>query len=445
MQTLHAGAAETVITPPAGVDLTGYGNRPSSSAGKHDDLYVRALVLEADGRQVALVSLDLLGFEIPDAGSLRRQIEGETDIPVDAILLNCSHTHAGPATMRLRGLGERDPAYDALLVRWILGAVRAAQDGLEPATLRWGESEARIGRNRRQRRPDGQMVIGENDAGPYDPRVAVLRLDRADGSPLAVWFSHATHPVTFGNENVRFSADFPGAAIEALKRLQPGGRSSFVGMFAQGCCGDINPRRRGGMAEIRSSGRILGAAAAIAAEEATVIEAAPLAAACETLALPTLSPAVAEVQVFREQHTARLEQLRAEGADPYRLRHPEAMIAWADDALAAARLPPEERTLPFPVQALRIGPVAIVAMAGEVFVRIGQEVVRRSPFPHTVALGYSNGCLGYVPTADAYPLGGYEVADAYRYFGTLMVAPESEALILAAVDRLLAQAAAQPG
>jgi hypothetical protein len=82
--------------------------------------------------------------------------------------------------------------------------------------------------------------------------------------------------------------------------------------------------------------------------------------------------------------------------------------------------------------------VAIVAMAGEVFVQIGQEVVRRSLFAHTVALGFSNGVLGYVPTAEAYPLGGYEVDDAYRYYGTLMIAPESEALIYACVDRLSA-------
>ena len=51
------------------------------------------------------------------------------------------------------------------------------------------------------------MVIGTNEEGPYDPRVAALRLDRADGSPLAIWFSHATHPVTFGSDNVRFSAE----------------------------------------------------------------------------------------------------------------------------------------------------------------------------------------------------------------------------------------------
>ncbi len=438
MEQLLAGAAESVITPPAGIDLTGYANRPSAAVGKHDDLYVRALVLGQGSGTVALVSLDLLGFQIADADQLRRLVERETSIPAPAVLLNCSHTHAGPATMKLRGLGQRDAIYDALLSRWIAGAVRAARERREPATLRWGEGEARIGRNRREQRPDGQMVIGANEAGPYDPRVPVLRLDRADGSPLAIWFSHATHPVTFGAENVRFSADFPGVAVETVRRLEPGGSADFVGLFAQGCCGDINPRRRGGLEEARTSGRILGAAAALAAEESAPVEATPLAAAMETLALPTLPPGVEEARAMMERHAARLETLRAEGADPYRLRHPEAMIAWAEAALTAAERSPEERMLPFPVQALRLGPVAIVGLAGEVFVRIGQAIVHRSPFPHTVALGYSNGLLGYVPTADAYPLGGYEVNDAYRYFGTLMIAPESEGLIMACVDRLLA-------
>src|SRR6266536_3770775 len=108
MSQLLAGAAETIITPPAGIDLTGYGNRPSTSVGKHDELYIRAVVLEAEGRRLALLSLDILGFEIPDADRLRRLVERETGIPADGVLLNCSHTHAGPATMTLRGLGERD-------------------------------------------------------------------------------------------------------------------------------------------------------------------------------------------------------------------------------------------------------------------------------------------------------------------------------------------------
>jgi neutral ceramidase len=438
MSQLRVGAAETVITPPPGIDLTGYGNRPSTAIGKHDDLYARALVLEGDGQRLALVSLDILGFEIPDATALRQRVEQETGIPAAAVLLNCSHTHAGPATMNLRGLGERDAAYDSLLPRWVVGTVRAAQERLEPGSLRWGESEVHIGRNRRERRTDGQVVIGANEGGPYDPRVAVLRVDGEDGRPRGIWFSHATHPVTFTGENCRFSADYPGGAISALRRLEPGGTTDFVALFAQGCCGDVNPLRRGDGAEaVAASGRVLGAAAAIAAEEAIPVQPLPLRAACVTLALPTLPPDVEAVRAFRERHLARREELHAAGADAYRLRHPEAMLGWADDALAAAELAPQEPVMPLTVQALRMGDVAVVAMAGEVFVCIGQEIVGRSPFPHTVALGYSNGLLGYVPTADAYPVGGYEVDDAYRYFGTLMIAPEAEAMILTCVDRLL--------
>jgi hypothetical protein len=119
------------------------------------------------------------------------------------------------------------------------------------------------------------------------------------------------------------------------------------------------------------------------------------------------------------------------------------MIAWADDVRKTADQPSEERLLPFPMQAVRIGEAVLVAMPGEVFVRIGQQIALRSPFPYTVALGYSNGLLGYVPTADAYPRGGYEVSDAYRYFGTLMVAPESEEMILDTAARLLTRLGAE--
>src|SRR6266567_158055 len=181
MTQLLAGAAESVITPPAGIDLAGYAHRPSAAVGKHDDLYCRALVLETTGAEtqpsrLALVSVDIIGFQIADADQLRRLVERETGIPAEAVLLNCSHTHAGPATMKLRGLGQRDAIYDALLARWIAGTVRAARDRLEPAALRWGETGARIGRNRREQRPDGRMVIGTNEEGPYDARVPVLRL-----------------------------------------------------------------------------------------------------------------------------------------------------------------------------------------------------------------------------------------------------------------------------
>ena len=92
------------------------------------------------------------------------------------------------------------------------------------------------------------------------------------------------------------------------------------------------------------------------------------------------------------------------------------------------------------VQALRIGDVALIGVAGEAFVEIGLAVKARSPFPHTIFLGYTNGCLGYIPTANAYPAGGYEVHRAHAVYRLpATVAPGSEAMTLAVSVRLLAE------
>jgi hypothetical protein len=58
---------------------------------------------------------------------------------------------------------------------------------------------------------------------------------------------------------------------------------------------------------------------------------------------------------------------------------------------------------------IRLGDVALVGFAGEPFSELGAQVKARSPFPHTLFSGYTNDYLGYLPTAEAYPDGGYEV------------------------------------
>jgi hypothetical protein len=58
---------------------------------------------------------------------------------------------------------------------------------------------------------------------------------------------------------------------------------------------------------------------------------------------------------------------------------------------------------------LRIGQVALVAFPGKPLSEIGARVKASLPFRHTLFSGYTNDYLGYVPIADAYPEGGYEV------------------------------------
>jgi len=441
---MQAGTASAVITPPLGIDQTGFAGRPGPSDRVYDDLYARAVVLEDGARRVALVSLDLLGLGPDLVERIRLLVAQQTGIPAEGVMLNCSHTHAGPATMTLRGLGTRDPAYEDVLTRSVAGVVARAAGALVPARLAWGRGRAAVGINRRQSR-DGRTVIGENREGAYDPDVPVLRVDGPSGRPLAVLFSHATHPVILGAENTGLSADLPGPAVSLVRAARVGGGEEVLPLFLQGCCGNINPVRRGDLETVRSLGTILGAGAIQGAEEAAAIEAVPLRAARERISLPLQPPtSVEEARALRDREAENVrkaeERFGRDAEDSlhreYALRPARAMLAWAEDHLHFAERP-EQRTVPLEVQAIRIGELAIVAIGAEVFLEIGRSISDRSPAPHTLVLGYSNGLIGYLPTAAAFPYGGYEVDGAHKWFGTLMVTADAERLTTEAALRLL--------
>lgn len=102
--------------------------------------------------------------------------------------------------------------------------------------------------------------------------------------------------------------------------------------------------------------------------------------------------------------------------------------------MRAKTLPTHE---PIALQVLRLGDVAFAAIASETFAEIGLTLRQQSSFATTIPLGYTNGCIGYLPTAAAYEEGGYEVATAFKFYGRLLMhAPESERLV---TDWLLRQ------
>ena len=67
----------------------------------------------------------------------------------------------------------------------------------------------------------------------------------------------------------------------------------------------------------------------------------------------------------------------------------------------------------FELQVLRISPQCVIAtLPGEFFVETGRAVRRAIGLPHVLVAGYANGYVGYVPTADQFAEGGYEVGCA---------------------------------
>ena len=71
---LKAGYAQEIITPPAGVGLAGYFNeRPNE--GMYDDLFVKVVAMEIDGKRTGIVTLELCSI----AGVMFDRIKEKVD------------------------------------------------------------------------------------------------------------------------------------------------------------------------------------------------------------------------------------------------------------------------------------------------------------------------------------------------------------------------------
>ena len=95
---LSAGIARTCLTPFWGVELTGWGYYIERRWRRiHDDLHATALVVDDGRRQAVLVTLDLMMIDAAFTRLTRERIRHATGLPLETILLTCSHSHrTGP-------------------------------------------------------------------------------------------------------------------------------------------------------------------------------------------------------------------------------------------------------------------------------------------------------------------------------------------------------------
>jgi len=399
----------------------------------HDDLRAGALCLEA-GETVLLMTADLVGLDADSVRQVRESIAERTSVPAAHVMITCSHTHSGPATPCLPYLGRPDPSYLEALKARLIEVAAQAWEARAPAS--WGASrqEVLVGINRREVR-GGQMVLGRNEAGTTAPYVDVLRVDGPAGQPMAIWMCHPAHAVTLGGDNLLISADWPGYAQRAVERDHQG----VLALFAQGCCGNINSEPRGTFEMAEQQGERLAEAVTKAVAGVATEPTAEVSSATEGLALPLFDPPpLEEARATLQQHQRERAEKWAEANYGWRILL-DGLVDWAQRIVTLAEQGATGLTLPFEVQAVRIGDFGIVGLPGEVFVEYALNIGRDSPCRLTAVPAYTNGNVGYVPTAAAYPEGGYEVQTAIRYYGTTMLRPEAEQMILASAQRLLSQ------
>ena len=423
-----AGAAETVITPPADTPLLG----PQQPAtGVHDPLCARALVLGDGLERAAIVCLDLVGLDFALADDLRARVRARTGIAT--VLLSCSHTHSAPFTIPWSVLGGRwlagaGQSWRGDLLDKVTDTVERAAAALSPVVLRVGRAPVQVGQNRRLPTPQG-VTMAPNPQGVVVPWTDVLRVDSAEGTPLAVLFSHAAHPVIVHAASTLVSSDYPGEAVRYVRQHFGG---TTLALFAQACGANINgDPLQGGFTAAERAGTMLGQAVVDAAERSQPLTATTLKTGTVTAALPL------QQLPSREDCERQLQALPAEAAaDQQADWYVRDATLCLQDLLAMIERG-ETPTLRFEASALTVGAEwCLLALTHEVFAEYQLWVERTAPFRHTMTLAYTNGCESYIPTDAALREGsGYEatpaptMAAALRYRYRLALQPGAEARI----------------
>lgn len=438
MTALYAGAAETIITPPGRTPLLGAIQR---SEGVHDDLYARTVVLNDGRARVAVVCLDLIGMDLMLADDIRRAIRDRSGITTT--LLNCSHTHSAPFTIPWSVLGWRwmsGPGHDwrINLSPKIAELVVQADKAAEPVVLRAGRAPVQIGFNRRLPTDNG-VVMKPNATGVVVPWVDVLRIDRTDGTPLAVLFSHAAHPVIVHGASRQISADFPGSAVRQLKSRFGG---NVVAMFAQACGANINANPlRGGFPAADRAGTALANAAFDASSKSDVVSAKEFRITSTSVNIP-LQPLprndecsdalkaaeerfaqccgestmdderLWEMQDELEGAESQNKSRRADDVQPM-----EGRPWWLMDTILCLRdlmrkiESGDDHQLRFEAHLLRVGDHwSLLAATHELFAEFQLWFDGHAPTERKMMLAYTNGCESYIPTDRDLALGGYEAA-----------------------------------
>ena len=408
--SLLVGTAEVDITPAPGVELSGFVAREQPSLGVHDALFARALALSDGARRVIWLHVDLIGLERDDSAAIRarvaRAVGGELDV-----ILSATHTHAGPATVRLAQCGAYEAGYVEWLGQRLVEVADVALGRLAPATLELAEGTCTLAQDRRGK-PSRHV----------DPRVGLLAFRRADGTYAAVLANYPMHNVALGPENRFISGDVAGQAARELAAGLPG---QPVVLLTNGGAGNLNPPSVGpDIARVRAWGDQLAAAALVALRAAEPVTAPALAVRTAAVTLPFAELTVDEARAIAARHRGYV----AGKDDPVSRRCRAATDTWEARMLrtlgadGAADVAPYPAAATLELAALRLGPARLACFGAEVF-SIAADELRAAVGAPLYVVGYANGVIGYLAPRFAHEEGGYETGGAFIFYDAPPLAP----------------------
>jgi hypothetical protein len=422
-----AGFCERDITPDIGMEQPGnYGK--SYHRSFHDQCKVRAVVFDDGKKRVALVGLDLLFVTRYIVQEARAAIQKRCGIDPDAIMIGASHSHSsGPIGMSEPGDYDKasplvkdlvnnksivsDPGFMQYLKAQIVEAVVLADAARTDAKLAIGIGhEDKVSFNRRLRMKNGLTYshpgVGNPDivdyAGPIDPQVGTIGVWDLKGNLLGVVVNFSCHNTTNPGG---ISANWVGAMENTLRGAT--GNAALPVVFMQGACGDIT--QVDNLAKYSNPG----------AEEWWQLVGGRVGAEAYKTLLLIRRGAASDIPLDARQ---KVWKIKRRIPSPEKVKRALTLVNQGPEKAGAVEWTFAKETLMLDamlkvrpeaeveVQTIQVGPAVFVSNPAEYFVEYGLDIKKSSKFPFTFVVELANGCVGYVPTEEAFGVhgGGYE-------------------------------------
>ena len=419
---LKCGFSKTCITPPLGMPIAG-GLKPKYAKYVLDDLFARALVFSNCEKSSVIVSVDVcyLSNEIND--ECRTRISTECEIDRDAIMITCTHTHAGPLLGPNSWKSDFDTAeYIFEFKEKVCAAVKEAFSNLASSKFYTASGETKnLAFIRRYRMKDGSIVTNpgmhnpeiDTCLGEPNETVKLLKIAREGARDIYV-VNYGIHACTVGGYGI--SADFPGVLCSTLE----GAISDIDCMFLCSAQGDVNHINVNAPPEVENL-----STKDVATDSKNKLRATYIARSIAgvVLRISLLTKEVCSDKIkfgMREisvpankddknyEEALKIHELHKAGRAnelPYKDMALTTVIA---NANRIVRMKTATDTFEYKLFAISVGDFAFVGLPGEPFTEIGNRIFASSPFEETMLCVLTNSMSTYFPTSEALRIGGYE-------------------------------------
>jgi hypothetical protein len=315
------------------------------------------LVLEQEGRLVAIVSADFLGFPAVLGDRVRAAVK---DIPAQNILIGATHTHSAPDCYGFpAGAGgtARDAKYVEQVCVRMADAIHEAVTNLQSVRLKIATGEAK-----------GKIAYNYYAEQLYDPRCNIIQALDASGTPIATLVNYAIHPEVLGSDAGICSPDLVGPLYERL--AEKGGGIGIFMNSAQGGMVTADNRQPAGKEartweECQRIGRLLADEALRIVSDAPEQASPKLFCAARPLSLPVDAPLM------------------------------RALLKTLPGSPGA-----EVTSLTTQLNVVNLGDAQILTIPGEALPNIGYYLKRKMHGEHNLLFGLTNDAFGYILTKE---------------------------------------------